>query len=113
MDFLLIILSLNDLLTKTKSKNAIISVVGLGRVGLPLSSVLANSGFNVIGIDINSEKLASIKNAICPFFDPSLQENLKKSIGSGLFTVSKNIPNDIDVIFLTVGTPASSEGSAD
>ena len=103
---------LNTLLEKIKQKQAVISIIGLGRVGLPLSSVLANSGFKVIGIDVDEKRLDSIRNKICPFFDPPLEENLKKSITSGNLTVSNKIPPDnIDVIILTVGTPTSTEGT--
>jgi len=105
---------LEKLIIKIQEKKSIIAVIGLGRVGLPLSSVLANSGFNVIGIDVNEEKLESIKNAICPFYDPHLQENLEKSINTNKFSVDKSILNKkVDVIILTVGTPASMEGSVD
>ena len=48
---------LNLLINKIQNKQAVFVVVGLGRVGLPLSSVLANSGFNVIGIDVDENKL--------------------------------------------------------
>ena len=71
-------MSLNLLLDKVKQKKAIVSVIGLGRVGLPLSSVLANSGFTVLGIDVDLKRLDSIRNSICPFFDPPLEEDLKK-----------------------------------
>jgi len=105
---------LNILLEKIKQKQAVISIIGLGRVGLPLSSVLANSDFKVIGIDVDEKKLESIRNRICPFFDPPLEENLKKSITSGNLTVSNKIPKDnIDVIILTVGTPTSTDGAVD
>ena len=108
------IILLNSLLDKIKNKKAIICVVGLGRVGLPLSSVLANTGFNVVGIDVDGGKLESIRKAISPFFDPPLQENLEKSVKSGRLLVSKTISgNNVDVIILTVGTPASMEGSVD
>lgn len=105
---------LNLLLDKIKQKKAIISVIGLGRVGLPLLSVLANAGFKVLGVDIDEKKLNSIKNSICPFFDPPLQEDLKKSVSSGNLTVSNKILNNkVDVIIVTVGTPTSIEGSVD
>ena len=45
-------MSLSSLLEKVKKKQVSIAVLGLGRVGLPLTSVLANSGFKVIGIDV-------------------------------------------------------------
>lgn len=107
-------MSLNSLLDKIQEKKAIIAILGLGRVGLPLSSVLANSGFNVLGIDVDSKRLDSIRNSICPFFDPALEENLKKSISSGNLSVSNTIIDvNVDVIILTVGTPTSQEGSMD
>ncbi len=105
--------SLDVLIDKIKNKNATICVIGLGRVGLPLASVLTNSGFSVLGIDIDEQKLEMIRKSVCPFYDPPLQENLKKSVGSGKLTVSTTISDSkIDVIILTVGTP-SMEGSAD
>ena len=108
-------MSLNSLLEKVKNKEALIAILGLGRVGLPLTSVLANSGFKVIGIDVNQSRLDSIKKGICPFYDPPLQENLKKSIASGNVSVVKNISesNLPDIIFFTVGTPNSREGTVD
>ena len=105
--------SLEMLIDKIQNKQAVFVVVGLGRVGLPLSSVLANSGFNVIGIDVDENKLESVRNSKCPFFDPPLQESLEKSIGSGRLTVSKTLQDNVDVIFLTVGTPSSTDGSVD
>ena len=105
--------SLEMLIEKIKSRKATICVIGLGRAGLPLASVLANSGFNVLGIDVDKKKLELIRKSICPFYDPPLQENLKKSVASGRLTVSKTINEKTDVVFLTVGTPASMEGSAD
>ena len=104
---------LNLLIDKIQNKQAVFVVIGLGRVGLPLSSVLANSGLNVIGIDVDENKLESIRNSKCPFFDPPLQESLEKSISSGRLTVSNTLQDKVDVIFLTVGTPSSMEGSVD
>lgn len=107
--------SLEKLLEKVKKKEAKIAVLGLGRVGLPLSSVLANSGFKVIGIDVNQSRLDSINKGVCPFFDPPLQENLVQSISSGNLSVVKKISESDypDVIFFTVGTPNSPEGIVD
>jgi len=107
-------MSLNSLLEKIKQKKAQIAIIGLGRVGLPLASVLANSGFKVLGIDVDEQRLDSIRNSKCPFFDPPLEEDLKKSVNSGnLFVSNKNLNDEVDVIILTVGTPTSQEGSVD
>ena len=108
-------MTLEDLLIKTKNRDTIIAVIGLGRVGLPLASVLANSGFKISGVDANQSRLESIKKGVCPFYDPPLQENLEKAISSGNVSVVKNISesNLPDIIFFTVGTPSSGEGTVD
>ena len=108
-------MTLEDLLIKTKNRDTIIAVRGLGRVGLPLASVLANSGFKISGVDANQSRLESIKKGVCPFYDPPLQENLEKAISSGNVSVVKNISesNLPDIIFFTVGTPSSGEGTVD
>jgi UDP-N-acetyl-D-mannosaminuronic acid dehydrogenase len=108
-------MTLEDLLVKTKNRDTIIAVIGLGRVGLPLASVLANSGFKISGVDANQSRLESIKKGVCPFYDPPLQKNLEKAISSGNVSVVKNISesNLPDIIFFTVGTPNSGEGIVD
>ena len=107
--------SLEKLLDKVKKKDAKIAILGLGRVGLPLTSVLANSGFKVIGIDVNQLRLDSINKGICPFFDPPLQENLEHAMKTGNLSVVKKISDSDspDIIFFTVGTPNTAEGTVD
>ena len=108
--------NLKSLLNKIKHLEAVICVLGLGRVGLPLASVLANTGYRVVGIDTNKKILESIRNSKCPFFDPPLQENLEKAMKTGNLRVeqTKGFENvSFDVIFLSVGTPNSVGGSVD
>lgn len=52
---------MKNLLEKIKSKSCVIEVFGLGYVGFPLSIKLASSGFNVIGIDVNPERIARLQ----------------------------------------------------
>ena len=89
-----------------------IAVVGLGFVGLSLTSVLALKGNNVVGIDIDIEKCKKIRNGVSPFFEPDLEKILriglkKKLIISNDFSLIK----DCDMIFVTVGTPQKSNGA--
>ena len=107
--------TLETLLDKVRKRDAVISILGLGRVGLPLASVLANSGFRVVGIDVDQSKLDMINKGVCPFFDPPLQENLTESIKSGrLSALGKIDRSDLpDVVFFTVGTPNTHEGIVD
>jgi len=108
-------MTLEDLLVKTKNRDVSIAIIGLGRVGLPLASVLANSGFKISGIDANELRLESIIKGVCPFYDPPLQENLEKAIASGNVSVVKNISESSlpNIIFFTVGTPSSGGGTVD
>ena len=108
-------MTLEDLLVKTKNRDVSIAIIGLGRVGLPLASVLANSGFKISGIDANESRLESIIKGVCPFYDPPLQENLEKAIASGNVSVVKNISESSlpNIIFFTVGTPSSGGGTVD
>ena len=57
-----------------------IGIVGLGFVGLSLTSVLASKGFNITGIDIDKEKCNKIHNGILPFFEPDLEKTLKNGL---------------------------------
>ena len=89
-----------------------IAVVGLGFVGLSLTSVLALKGNNVVGIDIDIEKCKKIRSGVSPFFEPDLEKILriglkKKLIISNDFSLIK----DCDMIFVTVGTPQKSNGA--
>jgi len=100
-------LSLENLLLKVKSKNIHVCVIGLGRVGLPLSTVLAVSGLKVSGVDVDQKKLESIRNSQCPFYDPPLQESLEKANQMKNLFVENNLSNieDVDIIIFTIGTP--------
>ena len=52
------------LLQRLTNHQATIGIVGMGYVGLPLAVAFAEVGFNVIGLDLNAEKVASLNNAI-------------------------------------------------
>jgi len=89
-----------------------IAVIGLGFVGLSLSSVLASKNYNVIGIDIEKEKCEEISNGNAPFFEPNLEETLRNGLKKKL-AITNNITRirECDFIFVTVGTPQRSNGS--
>jgi len=89
-----------------------IGIVGLGFVGLSLTSVLSSKGYDVIGIDIDKEKCKKISDGISPFFEPELEKLLRSGLKKKLkiandFLLIKNC----DFIFVTVGTPQNANGS--
>ena len=89
-----------------------IGIVGLGFVGLSLTSVLASKGFDVIGIDIDEEKCKKISNGITPFYEPDLEGMLKNGLKKKL-KISHNfsLMNNCNFIFVTVGTPQNVNGA--
>ena len=89
-----------------------IAVIGLGFVGLSISSVLASKNYNVIGIDINNQKCSNIRNGVLPLFEPGLENTLRIGLKKKL-TISNNFSliENCDMIFVTVGTPQKSNGA--
>jgi UDPglucose 6-dehydrogenase len=89
-----------------------IAVIGLGFVGLSLTSVLASKGNNVIGIDVDVEKCKKIRSGIAPFFEPNLEKLLRIGLKKQL-TITDNfsLVKDCDMIFVAVGTPQKSNGA--
>ena len=89
-----------------------IGVIGLGFVGLSLSSVLASKGYNVVGIDIDKDKCDKISKGVSPFFEPGLEKVLLNGLKKKLVVKTDfSLINDCDMIFVTVGTPQKSNGS--
>ena len=91
-----------------------IAVIGLGFVGLTLSSVLASKGITTIGIDSDRKKCSKIASGIPTFFEPNLENTLKKALKKKLIITNKlSSANNCDFIFVTVGTPQKKNGEID
>ena len=89
-----------------------IAVIGLGFVGLSLTSVLASKGNNVIGIDVDVEKCKKIRSGIAPFFEPDLEKMLRIGLKKKLtITDDFSLVKDCDMIFVATGTPQNSTGA--
>ena len=93
-----------------------ISVFGTGYVGLVTGTCLSELGNEVTCCDIDENKITSLKNGQIPFFEPGLQEVASRNITSGRLKFTTNKEQAIlgqNIIFIAVGTPPSSNGSAD
>ena len=91
-----------------------IAVIGLGFVGLTLSSVLASRGITTIGIDSDRKKCSKIAKGIPTFFEPNLEKTLKKALKKNLIITNElSSINNCDFIFITVGTPQKKNGEID
>ncbi|WP_418907093.1 UDP-glucose dehydrogenase family protein [Glutamicibacter endophyticus] len=90
-----------------------ISVIGTGYLGATHAACMAELGYDVIGVDVDKEKLAALAAGILPFHEPGLPELLRKHVGSGRlrFTDSYELAaNEADIHFITVGTPQRADG---
>ena len=92
-----------------------IAVVGAGYIGAVLSAVLADKGFSVTAIDVNSKLIEIYNKGWSPFKEPGLEKLIKKVVSEGNLTASTDISkiSNADVILITVGTPLKKDGSAD
>ncbi|MEQ3337619.1 UDP-glucose dehydrogenase family protein [Clostridium butyricum] len=92
-----------------------IVVSGTGYVGLVTGACLAEKDHKVTCVDIDENKVEMMKQGISPIYEPGLDELLKNNYLRGKlnFTTDyKNAYKDADIIFIGVGTPERSDGSA-
>jgi UDPglucose 6-dehydrogenase len=92
-----------------------ITVLGLGFVGLTTGLGFAKKGFNTYGFDVDVERLNSLKNYNIPFHEPHLEDVLRETNNKtfSLETDFETAIKESEAIFLCVGTPSKEDGSAD
>ena len=93
-----------------------ITVIGAGYLGLTHAACLAEFGHDVLAVDTDARKVAQMASGTAPFFEPGLQELLRKQVDTGRlrFTASHaDAARFGDIHFLCVGTPQAPDGSAD
>ncbi len=93
-----------------------ISIIGTGYVGLVSGTCFAQMGNSVICVDIDKQKVASLKKGVVPIYEPSLEEmvinNYKNSSLDFTSDISYALKNS-NICFIAVGTPMGEDGSAD
>src|SRR5687768_7842567 len=87
-----------------------VSVIGLGRVGLPLALSFADAGLRVLGVDKDADRLESIRNGRMPFEEPGADALLERVQRERTFEVTDRAEEAAraESIVLTVGTPTFS-----
>ena len=93
-----------------------IAIVGTGYVGLVSAVCFAELGHDVIGVDINPEKVQMLKDGISPIYEPGLEELLRSGLKSGRLKFTTNIEEalpDVKVLFSAVATPPGEGFKAD
>lgn len=86
------------------AKNEMIAVIGLGYMGLPISSLLAQAGYSVTGVDLSKEKVDSINRGECPFDEEGMPELVKKVVDQGFLKASTQTPSS-ETYLVAVPTP--------
>lgn len=93
-----------------------IAVIGAGYVGLVTGTCFAELGNQVTLIDVNKTKIENLKNGILPIYEPGLEQMVIRNRAERRLHFANSLAEhkqSFQVIFIAVGTPSDSDGSAD
>ena len=93
-----------------------VTVVGMGHLGTVAAGGLAGAGHRVIGVDVETARIARLKEGMAPIYEPGLSQWMAEGIGRGRlsFAHSDEFAAPLgDVVMIATGTPTSTNGEAD
>ena len=92
-----------------------VTVIGLGFVGLTTALGFAEYGHKVYGIEVNPARMATIQSGKLPFLEPGLDEALKRHLNHNFIPTTdwESAIADSDFVYYCVGTPYGEDGQAD
>lgn len=93
-----------------------ISVIGTGYVGLVTGTCLAETGNDVVCVDIDLNKVEKMRNGIVPIYEPHLEVLFERNIKANRLKFTTSLKEGLDhgdIIFLALPTPEDEDGSAD
>ncbi|MEM9374244.1 MAG: UDP-glucose/GDP-mannose dehydrogenase family protein [Planctomycetota bacterium] len=93
-----------------------LTMVGTGYVGLVTGVCLANTGNDVVCLDVDQAKIDKLENDICPIYEPGLTDLMIKNRKAGrlTYTTDKSTAyQEAEMIFICVGTPSDDKGHSD
>ena len=91
-------------------------MVGTGYVGLVSGACFAETGVNVVCVDVDKNKIDNLEKGIMPVYEPGLEDMVIRNRDKDrmIFTTSlKDNLEDTEAVFIAVGTPPDEDGSAD
>jgi UDPglucose 6-dehydrogenase len=92
-----------------------LAVVGTGYVGLVAGTCFAESGNDVICVDIDESKIATLNQGKVPIYEPGLEEMVRRNAAEQRLSFSTDLPTAVqhaEIIFIAVGTPQGPSGNA-
>lgn len=90
-----------------------ISVIGCGYLGAVHAASMAHLGHEVVGIDVDEARVATLAAGVAPFHEPGFDALLQENLPRLRFTTDMSAVKDSTVHFIAVGTPQAANGSAD
>ncbi len=93
-----------------------IAVIGTGYVGLVTGTCLAETGNEVICVDIDKDKVEKMRNGVVPIYEPHLDVLFERNINAGRLKFTTSLDEGLkhgEIIFLALPTPEDDDGSAD
>ncbi|GAB4382905.1 MAG: UDP-glucose/GDP-mannose dehydrogenase family protein [Phycisphaerales bacterium] len=93
-----------------------LTMVGTGYVGLVTGTCFANTGNSVTCLDVDEQKIATLRRGECPIYEPGLGELIRKNVEARrlFFTADRDEAyRDAEAIFICVGTPTAADGRTD
>lgn len=93
-----------------------IAIIGTGYVGLVSGTCFAEMGVNVCCIDKDQTKIEALRRGEIPIYEPGLAELVAKNRAQGRLTFHTDLGeviNEVDILFIAVGTPTGEGGEAD
>ena len=93
-----------------------INIIGTGYVGLVTGTCFAETGVDVVCIDIDKKKIDDLNNGGVPIYEPGLEEMISQNVIKGRLSFTTDLETamqDAEVIFIAVGTPPDEDGGAD
>lgn len=93
-----------------------ITVIGTGYVGLVTGACFSEMGNNVYCVDVDEDKIKSLKNGIMPIYEEHLEKIVNRNYKNGNLIFTTNLEEGLsksDICFIAVGTPMAEDGCAD
>ena len=93
-----------------------ISIFGIGYVGAVAAACLARDGHQVVAVDVNQDKIDTIKSGRSPIVEPDLDRLISDAVASRRLRATSNVDEAVavtDISFVCVGTPSVANGSLD